>query len=175
MEGKPPEKLYLTELTYRHSRNGAPAQPPMSFVNSLGIPSRADQPFPLTAEYFQGLTTSQNGLQTNRDTMGIPFHSVPEPSVHNGVTNDPAFQMRSTAPTNTPLADPTVIVPALIPNGHNPGQDEPNVGCVYHLLLSSPSLNGVPVYPIGLHWPSRVPETGRTLLLSVVITSSHSI
>jgi len=128
MEGRPPETLYLTELTYRHSRNGAPAQPPMTFGNSLGIASRADrQPHPLTAEYSQGSPTSQNGLQVNRDTMRIPFHSVPEPITQYRVTNYPAFEMRSTAPTNTPLANSRPLVPALTPNELNPGQDERNV------------------------------------------------
>jgi hypothetical protein len=149
MEGKPSGKtLDGTALTYRHSRNGIPAQPHTTFGNSLGIQSQADhQQRPLVGEYFQG-TTSQNGLQANRGTTELPFYSGPEPianhEVRTGLTNNRAFQMQSTAPMDTPIA------PAFTPNVLNPGQDEPNVRCVYPLLQYNPSLNSVPAYPTGL-------------------------
>ena len=43
MEGRSPKDLDVAELTYRHSRNGTPAQPPTTLVTSFGAQAlRAD-------------------------------------------------------------------------------------------------------------------------------------
>lgn len=136
MEGRPPEIwTLLSSRLLTHYRNGAPAHPPTTFGTSLGVQSLADrQPLPLTGEYFQGPTSSQDGLQANRDTTKIPIHSVPEPVANNGVRtgfiNNRAFQMQSTAPIDTPLATSGLLASVPTPNRFNLGQDGGNVGCV---------------------------------------------
>ena len=135
MEGRSPEKLDVAELTYRYSRNSVPAQPPTTFGMSLSMQSRANfQTVPLTEEYSQPPTTSHNGLQANRDTTAIPLHSIPEPTTNNGVetglTNNRAFQMRSTAPMDAHFANSGLLGSTPTPNEPSLGQDEGTVRCV---------------------------------------------
>ena len=133
MEGRSPKKTGRCWLTYRHSRNSASAQPPTTFGLSLSTQSRPDfQTVPLAGEYSHAPTASQNGLPASRDTTAIPSHSIPEPIADTGLTNDGAFQMRSTAPVG---ANSGLLVSTLTPNEPNLGQDEGAVRCV--LLFTS--------------------------------------
>ena len=126
----------MLRLIYRYSRNGVPAQPPMTLGMLLGIqtPQADPQALPFAGEYFEGSKTSQDTLQANRNTTEISFHSIPEPIANNWVgtclTNIQALQIRSTTPIGTTPPNSGLLAPTPPPNGFNLSLDEGNFGYV---------------------------------------------
>jgi len=95
------------------------------------LPSISDDP---NVEHFGNF-----GPSANRDTTAIPLHSIPEPTADNGVrtclANNRTFQMRTTAPMDTPLPNSGLLGPLPTPNELGLNQEEGTVGCV---LASTP-------------------------------------